>query len=82
MPDQVQFRPKLEEAEQLVRLLELELMQKRTAWKQERQRNRSIRSAGFLFLFLVIAACLVGFFFVFSSLSEQRPKRPAPAAIH
>jgi hypothetical protein len=80
MPDSVQFRPKLEEAEQLVRMLELELMQKRANWKQANQRNRSMRSAAFLFLFLLIVACLAGFFFVFVQVSEKRQNRPAATA--
>jgi hypothetical protein len=82
MPDPVQFRPKLEEAEELVRLLELELNQKRANWKQASQRNRSMRSAAFLFLFLIVAACLAGFFFAFIRVSEQRKNPPAAAAAH
>jgi hypothetical protein len=82
MANPAQFRPKLEEAEQLVRLLELELNQKRANWKQVNQRNRSMRSAAFLFLFLVVAACLVGFFFAFIRVSEQRQNPPPAAADH
>jgi hypothetical protein len=80
MPNAVQYRPKLEEAEELVRMLELELAQKRANWKQTSQRNRSMRSAAFLFLFLLIVACLTGFFFVFVQVSEKRPNRPAATA--
>jgi hypothetical protein len=82
MANQAQFRPKLEEAEQLVRMLELELSQKRANWKQATQRNRSMRSAAFLFLFLIVAACLAGFFFAFIRVSEQRQNPPAAAADH
>ena len=82
MASQAQFRPKLEEAEQLVRLLELELNQKRANWKQASQRNRSIRSGAFLFIFLVVAACLAGFFFAFIRVSEQRQHSPTTAVDH
>ena len=82
MANPAQFRPKLEEAEQLVRLLELELNQKRANWKQASQRNRSIRSGAFLFIFLVVAACLAGFFFAFIRVSEQRQHSPTTAVDH
>ena len=82
MANQTQFRPKLEEAEQLVRLLELELNQKRANWKQASQRNRSLRSGAFLFIFLVVAACLAGFFFAFIRVSEQRQHSPTTAVDH
>jgi hypothetical protein len=82
MANQAQFRPKLEEAEQLVRLLELELNQKRANWKQASQRNRSIRSGAFLFIFLVVTACLAGFFFAFIRVSEQRQHSPTTAVDH
>jgi ferric-dicitrate binding protein FerR (iron transport regulator) len=80
MANSVQYRPKLEEAEQLVRMLELELAQKRANWAQASQRNRSRRSAAFLFLFLVVAACLAGFFFAFVRVSDQRQNHPTTAA--
>jgi ferric-dicitrate binding protein FerR (iron transport regulator) len=82
MANPAQFRPKLEEAEQLVRMLELELSQKRANWKQATQRNRSMRSAAFLFLFLIVAACLAGFFFAFIRVSEQRQHSPTTAVDH
>lgn len=80
MANSVQYRPKLEEAEQLVRMLELELAQKRANWAQVSQRNRSRRTAAFLFLFLVVAACLAGFFFAFVRVSDQRQNHPRAAA--
>jgi hypothetical protein len=41
-----------------------------------------MRSAAFLFLFLIVAACLAGFFFAFIRVSEQRQNPPAAAADH
>ena len=65
-------KPNETEAEQLARLLELELMQKRAQWKQASSRHRSMRTLAFVFIFFLIAACLVGAFFVFSRVNEER----------
>ena len=62
--------------EQLARLLEIELMQKRAAWKQASERHRVFKSASFLFLFVVIIAAIVGFYLFFSRVSEQREQQP------
>ncbi len=67
------------DAEKLARLLELELMQKRTAWKQAAAHYRTIRIFGFLFLFFLIVACAGGFFFVFLHVKEERTNQPAAA---
>ncbi len=64
-------------AEKLARLLELELMQKRTGWKQAAAHYRTIRLFGFLFLFILIVACAGGFFFVFSRVNEERTNQRA-----
>jgi hypothetical protein len=71
------------DAEKLARLLELELMQKRMAWKQAAAYYRTIRMVGFFFLFILILACVGGFFFVFSRVNEERTNQrtvEAPAA--
>ena len=75
--------PKTDEidSEQLTRLLELELIQKRETWKQAGERAHSIRAAGFVFLFVLVVACLVGGYFVFMRLSEQRANPPPASAI-
>jgi hypothetical protein len=73
--------PKTNEAENLSRLLELELIQKRATWKQAGERNRSIRAAGFVFLFVLIVACLIGGYFAFMQVSEQRPNQPTTSAV-
>ena len=67
------------DAEQLARLLELELMQKRMAWKQAAAHYRTIRMFGFFFLFILILACAGGFFFVFSRVNEERTNQRDPA---
>jgi hypothetical protein len=60
------------DAEKLARLLELDLMQKRTAWKQAAAHYRTIRLFGFLFLFILLLACAAGFCFVFSRVNDER----------
>ncbi len=68
------------ETEQLTRVLELELIQKRATWKQAGERYRSFRAAGFIFLFLLVIACLVGGYFAFMRVNEQRAN-PPPSSI-
>ncbi len=82
MSEPVKLDPKTAEAEQLTRLLELELLQKRTSWKQAKQRNKSLRSAAFLFLFLLITGCFLGFFFAYTRVSERRAKPPPSVSDH
>ncbi len=67
------------ETEQLTRLLELELIQKRATWKQAGERYRSFRAAGFIFLFLLVIACLVGGYFAFMRVNEQHAN-PRPSS--
>ncbi|HST30450.1 MAG TPA: hypothetical protein VLK27_06380 [Chthoniobacterales bacterium] len=76
MSNLVQPQPVVSEAEQVARVLELELIQKRTAWKHAKQRKKSMRSLAFLFLFLLFAACAFGFFLAFNRMSEERQNRP------
>jgi hypothetical protein len=77
MSDSVQSRPNSPGTDELSRLLELELIQKRATWKQTSQRNRSLRTVAFLFLFLLIVGTVLGFFFVFTRVNGERPNRPA-----
>jgi len=69
------------ETEQLTRLLELELIQKRATWKQAGERYRSFRAAGFIFLFLLVIAGLVGGYFAFMRVNEQRANPPPSSNI-
>lgn len=82
MSDPVQSEPVTTDAEQMFRSLELELVQKRAAWKQAKQRNRSLRSMAFLFMFLLFAACAFGAFFVFTRMNEERQNHPAATSNH
>ena len=58
--------PEETDPEKLARLLELELMQKRASWQQKKARRGNLRAMSFLFLFVVIAAALLGFFLFFN----------------
>ncbi len=58
--------------EKLAKLLEIELMQKRASWQQAKARRSSYRTMSFLFLFLVIVAAFVAFYFI--ATSERAPR--------
>ena len=73
-------KPKSSDPDELARFLEIELIQKRAAWKQAASRYRAIRMVSFLFLFLIILAALLVYFFVFSDLSGNRAPRSTPAS--
>jgi len=66
--------------DQLSRLIESELADKRIAWKTAAGRHQKIRLASFFFLFLLIVASLFAFFVLFSRVNEERANsRPTPA---
>ena len=65
--------------EKLAKLLEIELMQKRASWQQAKARRSSYRTMSFLFLFLVIVAAFMAFYFVASSERPAKPPNDAPA---
>jgi hypothetical protein len=79
MADPAGSKPNQIDPDNLARLLELELIQKRTTWKQAGERYRAIRAAGFVFLFLLIVGCLVGGYFAFMRMNETRPSHPSAA---
>ena len=75
--------------EKLAKLLEMELMQKRASWQQDKQRRNLLRVVSFFFLFLVMAGALLAFWFLFSPdrVNELRAGRtstieatPSPTA--
>ena len=69
--------PEETDPEKLARLLDLELMQKRAEWQQRKARRGSFRAMSFVFLFVIIAAALVGFFLFFNP-ERVREMRPSP----
>src|SRR5438132_2346941 len=64
----------------LMRALELELAQKRLRWQHDREKYRTLRVLSFSFLFIVILAGLIGFFFFFSRAKDVRDQHPAPSS--
>jgi hypothetical protein len=77
MADPAGPRPNPIDPDNLSRLLELELIQKRATWKQAGERYRAVRVAGFVFLFLLIVGCLVGGYFAFMRMNGTRPNQPS-----
>ncbi|MEY2487715.1 MAG: hypothetical protein QOG67_1396 [Verrucomicrobiota bacterium] len=61
--------------DELTQLLELELMRKRAAWQETAARNRRLKTASILFLFVIVMAALVGFYLAFSRVNEQRSQQ-------
>ena len=66
-------------AETLARALELELAQKRLHWQRGREKYRTLRVLSFGFLFIIILAGLIAFFFFFSRTNGMRDQRPQPS---
>ena len=67
------------ESEELTRLLDLELIQKRAAWKRAVPRHRTFRMIGVFSILIVLAAVFFVLFFLFSRANEERMNsRPAP----
>jgi len=81
MADPSEPKPNEIDADNLSRLLELELIQKRATWKQAGERYRSFRAAGFVFLFVLIVGCLVGGYFAFMRVNEQRANQLTTSAV-
>ena len=71
-------KPAKDNAEELTRLLELELMQKRAAWQQANARYKTLKSFSIFFLFVVIMAAVVACYLLFGHMNEQRANRPPP----
>jgi hypothetical protein len=79
MVDAIEPKSKEIDPDNLSRLLELELVQKRATWKQAGERYRAVRAAGFVFLFLLIVGCLIGGYFAFMRMNETRSNQPSAA---
>jgi len=70
-------KPESPDPEQLVRMLEIELAQKRSARQGGGSPFRGFRTASFVFLFAVILGALVAFYYVFLSggIEELRTRK-------
>jgi hypothetical protein len=65
--------------EALLRLLDLELRQKRVAWQQAASRRRTSRLISLFSIFVVIVAGLLALFFLFSQANQERANSRPPA---
>lgn len=68
------------DADELAKLLQIELARKKMEWAAATERYRKIRAVSFFFLALIIMGALAAFFLLFSRLPTDRLSRPAPAA--
>jgi hypothetical protein len=69
-----------QDPEVVIRLLDLQLKQKRTEWQHASARHRNVRMASYVSLFFLIVAALLAFFFLFSRAHDERPNLQKPAA--
>ena len=67
------------DAVELSRVLELELIQKRATWKRASARYRTIRNMGLFFLLILVIGVIAAFLFLFSRLNEQRANQQESA---
>ena len=74
-------KPESRDPEQMMKMLEIELAQKRAEFTKTSEHYRGLRTASFLFLALVImGAVLVFFFFILPRLGGLQQVSPAPAS--
>jgi hypothetical protein len=78
-------KPEPVDPENVVRMLELELLQKRAARQMAGRRFSGLRAASFVFLFAVILGALLAFYYVFYSggldaLQAPPGAQPSPHA--
>ena len=80
IPESGQAEPDRSQTEQLSRMIDLELAEKRARWKEVAARRQKVRMASYMFLFLLILASLFAFFVLCSRVNEERAEpRPTPA---
>ena len=69
-----------QDADELERLLQIELIQKKMEWAAASERYRKIRAMSFFFLALLIMGALAALFYAYTWLQADRLAQPAPAA--
>lgn len=67
-------------ADEMAKLLEIELAQKRAAWQNASARNKNVRAMGFMFLFIVVIGALFAFYYVVTQVNERRANGTQPTA--
>ena len=68
-----------QDPEAILRLLDLELRQKRTLWQRAAARHRTSRMVGLFSIFVVIAGALLALFFLFSQVNEEKANSRTPS---
>jgi len=68
-----------QDPEAILRLLDLELRQKRVSWQQAASRHRTSRMISLFTVFVVVVAGLLALFFLFSQANEERANSRPPA---
>ena len=76
-------KPEQPDSDQLMRMVELELAQRRVALQQARSPYRGFRLASFVFLFAVFLGIILAFYYVFYSggLDEFRTRKGAQPTV-
>src|SRR3954447_8526110 len=74
-------KPEPPDPDQLLRMLDVELMQQRAARQQIAARRKSRRALSILFLFLILAGAAVAAYFAFATgkVDDIRARNPAAA---
>jgi hypothetical protein len=67
-----------QDPEALLRLLDLELRQKRALWQRAAARHRTSRMIGLFSIFIVVAAAFFALFFLFSQANEEKTNSRRP----
>jgi uncharacterized membrane protein len=67
-----------QDPEAILRLLDLELRQKRVSWQQAASRHRTSRMISLFAIFVVIVAGLLALFFLFSQANQERANSRSP----
>jgi hypothetical protein len=80
VPETIQ--PGANSPEELSRLLEIELIQKRAEWQRASERNKNVKTLSLLFLFLVFMAGLGVFYYTFTKVNAERPHAPLEHGDH
>lgn len=71
-----------QDPEAILRLLDLELRQKRTLWQRAAERHRTSRMVGLFSIFVVIAGALLALFFLFSQANEEKTNSRSPTTLN
>ena len=76
-------KPEPNDPDQIMRLVDLELEQRRAALQRARSPLRSFRLASFIFLFAVLVGAVLAFYYVFVSggLEDLRSRAPAQPSV-